>query len=487
MTFGQFLSILKARWWAMLAVLVLTVGTALGVSLLLPKKYTASASVVVDFKPDPLSASLYAGMPPTALMATQVDIIGSDRVALKVVKNLKLTENPEVRSQWLEATNGEGSLEQWLASNFQRQLDVKPSRESSVITVAYSAPDPRFAAGLANAFVQAYVETVLELRVDPARQYNNFFDTRAKEAREALERAQAKLSEYQKENGLIATDERFDVENQRLNELSSQLVALQALASETRSRSAQASGESGTQIQEVINNPLVSGLKADLSRAEAKLHELNARLGVNHPAVIEAKASTESLRNRIEQESRRVAGGVGLNANVSSRRLADVQAAYNAQRSTVLKMKAVRDEASVLVRDAENAQRAFEAINQRLNQTSLESQTQQSNVNILSAAAPPSQPSSPKILLNTALAVFLGSLLAVGSALMMELTDRRVRSSRDVVDTLGLPLIGVLPGATKKLRGKKSKAAIAQQQDQEQRVISGRRLMSLKFGTRSPA
>ncbi len=480
MSFGQFLSILRARWRIMLMVLVLTVGTAVGVSLILPKKYTASASVVVDFKPDPVSASLYAGMPPTALMATQVDIITSDRVALKVVRNLKLTENPEVRSQWMDATQGEGSIEQWLADNFQKQLDVRPSRESSVITVSYSAPDARFAAGLANAFVQAYVETVLELRVDPARQYSSFFDTRAKEARETLERAQGRLSAYQKDNGLIATDERFDVENQRLTELSSQLVAIQALSSETRSRSAQARGDGGTQIQEVINNPLIAGLRADLSRNEAKLQELGARLGDNHPQVKEAKASIASLRARIEQESQRVAGGVGLNANVNTRRLADVQAAYTAQRNTVLRMKAVRDEASVLVRDAENAQRAFEAINQRLNQTSLESQAQQSNVNVLSAAAPPNLASSPKILLNTALAIFLGSLLAVGAALMMELSDRRVRTAIDVTETLGLPLIGVLPGIPKKIHGKgwrKAKAgATPLLSANEQRVISGRRL-----------
>lgn len=444
----------------------LTVASAVGISLLIPKKYTASASVVVDFKPDPVSASLYAGMPPTALMATQVDIIQSERVALRVVRNLKLTENAEVRGQWLEDTEGQGSFEQWLSASFQKNLDVKPSRESSVITVSYVAPDARFAAGLANAFVQAYVDTSLELRVGPARQYSSFFDSRARDARETLERAQSKLSAYQKENGLIATDERFDVENQRLNELSSQLVALQALSSESNNRSLQARGQSGTQIQEVINHPLVAGLKSDLSRAEAKLQELNARLGLNHPQVREAQANIDSLRARVEVESRRVASGLGLNANVNSRRLAEVQAAFDAQRANVLRMKAVRDEASVLVRDAENAQRAFEAINQRLNQTSLESQTTQSNVNVLSQATPPLLPSSPKLLLNTALAIFLGCLLGIGVALLMELTDRRVRGAQDLVEVLGLPVIGVMPGPPRARGG----MAVRMQQ----RVISGR-------------
>ncbi|MDP0919638.1 hypothetical protein Q6272_31830, partial [Klebsiella pneumoniae] len=81
--------------------------------------------------------------------------------------------------------------------------------------VSYKGNDPRFAAAIANAFVAAYNETTLELKVDPARQYSSFFDLRAKEARDQLEQAQAKLSQFQAETGVIAVDERLDVENAR--------------------------------------------------------------------------------------------------------------------------------------------------------------------------------------------------------------------------------------------------------------------------------
>jgi chain length determinant protein EpsF len=445
MSFGQFLSILKARWWAALLVFVLTVGTTVAVSLLLPKQYTAAASVVVDFKPDPVTAMMYAGMAPPGYMATQVDVILSERVALRVVRNLKLADNPQVRQQWLDDTDGVGSIESWLVQLFQKQLDVKPSRESSVITVGYKAPDPQFAAGVANAFVQAYLQTTLELRVDPAKQYSSFFDNRAKDARDTLEKAQSKLSAFQKENGIIATDERLDVETARLNELSSQAVMLQALASEASSRQAQARGDSADKMQEVLGNPLISGLKADLSRAEAKLQELQARLGDNHPQVVEAKANIASLRGKVDAEIRRVTGGVGVSSNITRQRVADARASLEAQRAKVLRLKAVRDEGSVLLRDVESAQRAFEQVMQRFNQTTLESQNTQSNVNLLTAATPPLEPSSPRIVLNTALAVFLGLLLAVGVALLLELMDRRVRSVEDVTGALGVAVIGVLP------------------------------------------
>ena len=458
MTFSQFLSILRARWWVALLVLLLTVGTTVGVSLVLPKQYTAVASVVVDFKPDPISAVIFGGMASPAFMATQVDIVRSDRVALRVVRNLRLADSPQVREQWLDDTLGEGSIEQWLIRLFQKQMDVVPSRESSVIAVSYKAPDPRFAAGLANAFVEAYIQTALELRTDPAKLYSTFFDNRTKEARESLETAQTKLSAYQREKGIIASDERLDVENSRLNELSSQLVMLQALASESASRDKQAQSAQGDRMQEVLNNPLISGLKADIGRGEARLQELSTRYGDNHPQVIEAKANLGVLRSRLEGETRRVTGGVTVTSTINTQRETEVRRSLEAQRAKVLRMKAVRDEGQVLARDLENAQRAYDVVQQRFNQTSLESQSTQSNVNVLTHAVAPIEHSSPKLLLNTLLSIFLGTLLAVGTALLLELRDRRVRNVDDVVEMLGLPVLGTMPrpGSKLKLGGSQS-------------------------------
>ena len=236
MTFGQFLSILRARLWVALAVFFTVVIATVAVSLLLPKQYTGAASVVVDIKPDPVSALSFPAAAMPGFMATQVDIITSDRVALRVIRDLKLLDSPQLREQWQDEAQGKGTIEQWLVDVLQKKLDVKPSRESNVIQISYQAADPRFAAGLANAFAQGYIATTLELRVDPAKQFSSFFVTQSKEARDALERAQTRVSTFQREKGIIASDERLDVENARLNELSSQLVQIQAISSESGSR-----------------------------------------------------------------------------------------------------------------------------------------------------------------------------------------------------------------------------------------------------------
>jgi uncharacterized protein involved in exopolysaccharide biosynthesis len=108
MSFSQFFSILRARWRLSLLVLTVTVLATIVVSLNLPKRYTATASVVVEVKPDPISGAVYGGMMNPTIMATQADIITSDRVARQVAKNLKLAQNPEIVNQWRESTQGKG-------------------------------------------------------------------------------------------------------------------------------------------------------------------------------------------------------------------------------------------------------------------------------------------------------------------------------------------------------------------------------------------
>ena len=444
MNLSQFLSIIRAHWRVVMLVLLLTVGTAVGVSLMLPKQYIATATVVVDqSRPDPVAAAIYQGNPSPAFMATQVDVIKSERVAMRVIRQLNLADSEERKARWMLATQGEGTFESWLATGMLAALDVKPSRESNVVGVSYKADDRDRAALMANAFVQAYMDVSLELKVDPAKQYSTFFDNRSKELRANVERAQAKLSAYQREKGVIvASDGLLDVESARLNEISTQLVVLQGVVAGSTGRQGQV--QSGA-VQESINNPVVIGLRAEITRAEAKLQELTSRLGDNHPQVIEARANINSLRGRLDIEARRVAGGAGAVINMNRQREVELRASLEAQRAKVLKLRVAREEGMVLVRDLENAQRAYDAVLNRLNQSSLESQVTQPNAYMLAQAVPPLFPSSPKIITNTVLSFVIGLVLAIGAAIVLEMVDRRLRNAGEVSELLGLPVLGVLP------------------------------------------
>lgn len=474
MSIEQFITVLKARWKLAFAVQMLVVLVVVGVSLALPRQYTAAASVLVDVKtPDPIGGTSFAGPMLAAHMANEANVIQSERVMLRALVEMRLMDDPKMRTKWLDETAGVGDFPAWLATRLSKDLDIKPSREGSIMTVLYTAPDREFAAQMANAVVKAYIDTTLSLRVDPARQFNQFFDERAKGAREALEAAQNRLSAFQRSKGIIVSDERLDVENARLAELSSQLVALQALASETASREREA-GRQVDSLPEVVSSPLLAELNASLAQQESRLLELESRLREEHPQVIELKSNIAQTRGRIKAESQRVVRGLGVVNEVNRSRVGTVAASLDAQRAKLLQLKGQRDEASVLQRDVESAQRAYDSALTRLTQSDLESQLKQTNVSSLKTASPPPRHSSPKTVVNTAVAAVLGALLALGAVYGRELIDRRLRTPQDVIERLGIPMLGVLPAS----------AGAARQGALRHRVLAGTDTPTLRLGTR---
>lgn len=447
MTFHQFLLILRARRIVVAGVLGVVIVTTLLVSLIMPRQYTAEAALVIDVKsPDPIVGAALPVQMMAGYMATQVDIINSNRVAERVVGLLKMDEAPSVREQWQADTDGRGELRVWLAELLQKKLVVRPSRESNVITVAFTGNAPDFAAAVANAFAQAYIEVNLELKVEPARQYARWFDAQSGPLREKVEAAQKRLSDYQLRHGIVPADGRLDVENARLAEISSQLVAAEAQRMDSRSRQSQ-SGSAET-LPEVLQSGLIQGLKAELARQEAAREQLGSRVGKNHPDYARIEAEIRSLRERIGAETQRIASSMGTATRVNVARESDLRAALEAQKKRVLELRERRDQIAVLQRDVESAQRAYDLVAQRLTQASLESRTQQTNIAVLASAKAPMQHSSPRTALNLALAVFLGTLLGLGFALLLELVDQRVRGPEDIEQCAAVPLLGIIPART---------------------------------------
>jgi succinoglycan biosynthesis transport protein ExoP len=460
MNLHQFLLVLRARYKLVVFTLFVTVAVTLAVSWVLPKQYTAASAVVVDVKsPDPIAGMFLPAIAMPGYMATHVDLIISDHVAQRVVKMLKLDQNPEVKEQWLDATEGHGKIEVWLAGLLQKKLDVKPSHESNVINISYKAVDPGFAAVIANAFAQAYIDTTIELKVEPAKRYARWFEEQGKTLRDHLEKAQNRLSEYQQQKGIVASEERLDNETAKLNELSTQLTVVQGQTSDAQSK--QKSGSASDTLPEVVQNTLIMNLKVDISRLEGKLQDAAGNLGKNHPQYQRMESELAELKKKLEVETRHITSGFSTSRTVGKDKEGELRAEIEKQKKKLLEIKRERDELAVLQRDVEAAQKAFEAVSQRFNQASLESQSTQTNVAVLTPASEPAEASSPKILLNTLVSIFLGTVLGVGAALMLELLDQRIRSAGDLAEMLQLPLLGVIPktGAAAKRAKRPSRLA----------------------------
>ncbi|MGQ0523007.1 MAG: chain length determinant protein EpsF [Betaproteobacteria bacterium] len=453
MNIQQLFMALRARPGIFGLVLAVTVLTTLVVSLLLPKSYVATVSLLLDSKDEQsfsganvLPAFLHQQQQ-AAYMQTQTDIIRSYKVVHKVLRDLGLANSPEARQEFEEATGGAGSFENWLADRLLKYLSVETT-QSSVVQIGYTANDPRMAAQIANAFAKAYIDTTLELRVEPTQRTANWFDEQLKGLRAGLEDAQAKLTEYQRQKKIVVTEDRVDVEESRLAELSTHLVTAQNTASEAESRERLArqllaSGNAADKVPEVLANSYVQRLKSELAMSEAKMRNLAADLGANHPQLQRQRAEYQSLRSELTSETSKIIAGLSNAARQARQHEAQLRNAVAEQRGRVLELKDYRNEIGVLARHVESAQRAYDTAMQRYVVSKVESGANRTNVSVLDSAVEPAMPAKPKITLNIALSVVMGTMLGLAVVFFMEQFDRRVRSLDDLASA-EVPLLAQL-------------------------------------------
>jgi protein tyrosine kinase modulator len=455
MRLSQFVRILWVHRALCFGILIATLALAVAASFLLPKKYTGEAAVVVDERGiDPLAPD---GAMPVQLaanfVATQVDVIESHNVALKVVDRMKLVMDPEIIAKFNDKTGGVGSIRDWEAEELLKSLTVKPSRESNVIFLQFTTKSPQVAADIANSFADNYITTSLELKVDPARRQAGWFDQQVTELRSALETAQQKLSAYQGQHGVIGNDDsnRLDAETARLTEISNHMVAAQAAMYDAETRQKQMNdaltkGRSSESVT-VLQNPLLQNLKTELARSEARFADVSQRFDHNHPQYMSAQAELESLREKVAGEISNAVGTVAREAQIARQNMTDLQRAMEQQRKRILDLQHNQDEYTVLKRDVESARAAYDSSLQRGGETRLESRLKNTNTAILNYAYAPLKPSSPRLLLNVALAIILGSMLAVSASLIKERFDPRVHSRVDLLEGAELAVLAELPRA----------------------------------------
>ncbi|HUG22119.1 chain length determinant protein EpsF [Piscinibacter sp.] len=442
MTPFQYLRILWARKWIVLsALLLVSIAGTLITLFVLPKQYVAEASMVVEVRADPVLGALAPGMASAAYMATQVEILRSDRVAMRVVKMLGVERSPAAVQQWRESTNAKIPLDRYFANLLQNGLSVEPTRGSNVINIRFVNPDAAFAAAAANAFAQAHMDVSVELRVEPARQSAAWLDEQTKSLRTNLENSQSRLSKFQQEKGIVVSDERIDLENAKLSSLLGQLAQAEAehLATTTQQRL------SGSELSpDVQASPSVQNLKGQLVAAQTRLSEMSGVVGPNHPQRQAIDAQIRELRQQLSAEIARVTGGSSVMTRGTAQKVAELREKSDEQKKYILSLRSQRDEMDVLVRDVETARRAYDGASGRVQMLSLESQNTQANLRLLSPAIEPYAPSRPRVMVNIVGSIAGGLLLGGLLALGLELLDRRIRDPEDMAAVAGVPVIGVL-------------------------------------------
>lgn len=428
------LSALRARIGLFAAALLGTLSVALAISLAMPKVYRASVSLLLAESPS--GGGFVAPQERMAYLQTQADLLSSDEVVQRAVERLRLADDPAATAAWSSQGTGQ-TLQRWLAQRLQDGLRVDTA-QSSVIRVAFDGPDPTQAAAAANALAQAYVDAMQSVREHNAHQAEALFDAKLARLRADLERAQAALGEYMKAHGIVAADERNDIEQAQLAALSAQLARAKDQALEAASRRQQAhkvvgGGLAPEHLADVQASPTVQRLGADLAQGEARLQELAQHYGAAYPLVQRQAAENQSRRAALGREAQRVIAAIDNAAEQASRRSAELEAAVAAQRERLLARQSQRSELVLLANRVELAQRTLDAAQQKFAIGVAEYRVGQTPVTVLGHASPPKDPLRPKLALNLLVALAVGALLGAAAVAAREMSDRRVRSDTDLI------------------------------------------------------
>lgn len=452
MTISSLLAILFARKWVILACIGLATCLAVAANLMTPRSFTGTTELIVDGRGlDPISGQSQPARLMAGYIATQADIIRSRTVANKVIDQLGQQKLVDLFGLTAAPGNDEGTRRQ-LHAYLDQGLQVLPKRDSNVLSIAFQAKDPVFAANLANAFAQAYIYTNLEMRIEPARQTSEWYKAQLTSLRTELTDRQSKLSTYREEHKIIAAPDRIDLESARLAELSTQLLAAQTERLNSQNRRDQINTQKIDPESRAMDNPQVQQLAGELARAESNLRDLGNQVGENHPHYSQAKAEVAQLKQQLKRLLELISGSLRSSVELSKAREAQLEKELAAQKEWVLQLSRHKNELALLQQEVDNAQAAYDSALARSAQTHLESQISTTDIAVLNPAIPPTNPTPSKLVITLILALVGGALAGIAIVLVWEWLDQRIRTNADIESDLGLPLLTCIPPGVSEVR-----------------------------------
>lgn len=390
-----------------------------------PRKYLATSSLLIDLSQadqtddKPLVSSAVVD----SIMGTQVDILKSALVVDEVAR----------RAGMIDAADPHGSLDH-AEKDLNKKLSVDSGRQSNVLQISYVDHDAANAAHIANLFADVFLAKQVQLRAAPARTSATWFDARTAEVGRRYENAQKRLTEFQRQHGIIGVD-RMDLEAEKLKSLTGELETAAADAATAHSKAGSAA------MPEVSSALSVQGIEQQVATQSAHVSELAKTLGPNHPDMKAAVAQLDELRAALAGARGVQAASLSAAGSAATRREADLRARVAQQQQMMIAMSGVQDQMMVLQRDVDAAKTTYDTVRQRFNDAALKSEISQANASLLDHATTPVLPAKPNVILWLLGGVMFGLIGGVAAALLMELLRPRVRSAAGLAHATELPVI----------------------------------------------
>ncbi len=492
----------RAVWrWRTLVLWTTVALTALAIFVIyrLTPQYTGSAQVLVGLQQVKLGTIqdvLSDLKGDNEMIATEIGIIRSRKLAEKTVTKLNLDNDPEfnpaLQSPGLFANllNSQHLIPQsWLAwfsgssdpnradnpdenrgtakiiDIFEDKLKVTSDGRSRIITVSFQSENPITAAQIANTLADAYIVERLDAKFEATKRANIWLADRLNTLRQEVQVTEDAVEKFRNDNGLLRTQnaampggQGMTLTTQQMAQVSTDAITAHTKYLEAQSRLAQLQRSGVTRggasadvaikdnnILEVLQSPVIQALRAQEADAQRRGADLAAQYGDKHPKIVNVRAEIAEIRSKIQTEVNRVVDAL-------RNEVATQQAREQGLNQLLAKMKvdaARNDIAEVQLRDLERQAQAnrtlYENFLTQFKQTQSQDSFQQPDADIISHAPVPTVPTFPQkpvlILLSALTSFIIGILLA----LVCQNLDVAIRSMDQVRSLLKVHPLGMVP------------------------------------------
>lgn len=460
------LPVFEQIWAAFLNHRNLAVGVVLGTLLLgllatflATPKYTSTTRL--EILPDAPVATSVEGQRDKALINeisfynTQYSLLRSETLAERVVRAGNLT-NDKTFLEAFDLDSPDASMNSTERQDLAReatkilldQLSVAPVRNSSLVDASFTTPVPQLSAKLANLWAKQFVQVSIDRRFAATSDARQYLENRLETLRQNLEVSERALINYGTNKGIVTISSQRNANGRTETEtlVSSDIAEVSKGLARAREQRIAAEAELSNTMtgSAAIVAPTIGSLREKRAELEAELARQRTIFADDYPAVASLRAQIANLGKAIDRETARSSQGNREAYNAAVKRERDLQAEldrltqkYNTQQRESIEM-------AILQREVDSNRQLYDGLLQRYKEIGVAG-VGTNNISVVDVAKLADKPSSPRLLLNVALALVAGIALAVGLIFFLEKIDSSVRDPQDVATRFDLPLLGAIP------------------------------------------